>query len=270
MQTLWTAGLAASPFAEQVAAACAADFPMMSVGLESVAQAEQSGQRLPDLRQGAADAGIELGFLEALMAWLPVDDRMPLGRFSVDEAKRIALELGIPTVCFLAVRDHGLSPLEVAERFAVVAEAFRSDGLTTMIEFAPMSGIRTFADALALVEAAGDDSKIVFDTWHYYRAGGQLADIASLPAGRIGAVQVSDALASYVGSLTRDTYERLLPGSGSFPLIETVRSLQQIGAFHCAGPEVISTDMAAMNPSTVAQSMARAYREVVAAAAGAP
>jgi hypothetical protein len=50
------------------------------------------------------------------------------------------------------------------------------------------------------------------------------------------------------GTLVQDTFNRLMPGDGSFDLLRVLAALDQKGSLRWIGPEVISPATAAMSP----------------------
>ena len=134
-------------------------------------------------------------------------------------------------------------PIEVlAESLASVCVRARSSGMRVNVEFIPFLGIPDLATAWAAVQLCGDpEIGIVMDTWHFFRGKPDNDLLASIPGERIGAVQVSDALADPVGSLETDCLHHRLPaGLGSFPLGETLSTLETTGGLNDVGPEIFS------------------------------
>jgi sugar phosphate isomerase/epimerase len=108
-------------------------------------------------------------------------------------------------------------------------------GLRCMVEPMVFSALRTPADALAVLEAAGaDDAGVLIDTLHLVRAGGAPADLDALGAARLPYVQLCDAASAEPAGTDADGVRRavqeavghrLPPGEGVLPLSDVLRRL---------------------------------------------
>lgn len=144
----------------------------------------------------------------------------------------IGAELGARFL-LTAVEDPDLG--RRAEVVAELCRLARGHGLRCMVEPMVFSALRTPADALALLEAAGaEDAGVLVDTLHLARAGGAPADLDALGASRLPYAQLCDAAtAEPAGTdpagLRRAVQEavahRLPPGEGVLPLSEVLRRL---------------------------------------------
>ena len=67
----------------------------------------------------------------------------------------------------------------------------------------------------------------MFDTWHFARSNGQLADVARLPLGTIGGVQLNDWAQPLVGTSYVPMSGRLVPGDGQLPLAEILSAIEE-------------------------------------------
>jgi sugar phosphate isomerase/epimerase len=103
----------------------------------------------------------------------------------------IGAELGARFL-LTAVEDPELD--RRAEVFAELYRLARGFGLRCMLEPMVFSALRTPADTLALIRAAGaDDAGVLIDTLHLARAGGEPADLDELGQSRLPYVQLCDA-----------------------------------------------------------------------------
>lgn len=137
--------------------------------------------------------------------------------------------------------DHS----RLVQTFAAFAELAAGYGLTSDLEFMPWTGVRDAAQALAIVEAAGQPSGgVLADALHWDRTGRNPKDLKSIPRERIHYFQICDAPADYdpsdVGLIAIARGGRLLPGDGGIDL----------HSFVCALPEdvpvsveIASTDL---------------------------
>jgi sugar phosphate isomerase/epimerase len=105
------------------------------------------------------------------------------------------------------------------------------------------------AAAWRIVQPLGAEGvRLTFDTWHYFRSKPDAALLASIPADRIGEIQLADADRALRGKdLTEDLLRfRKLPGEGELDLKSVTDVLKRIGAWRSVGPEVFADAMDAL------------------------
>jgi sugar phosphate isomerase/epimerase len=141
---------------------------------------------------------------------------------------RPALELGSRLGGTTALVYNLTNPdrAQVIDVLAAFAALAREYGLATNFEPVVMGQTATLADAAGLVEASGADVGLLFDIWHFVRAGGTAADLAAIEPGLIRYVQINDGLATIPAEqfIPEAIGERLYPGEGDFPLIELLEA----------------------------------------------
>ena len=165
-----------------------------------------------------SDTGIEVVALEVfdLHSMSGVEDCKPL------------LEMGarLGGKAALTINYSNPDRAESAEILAFFAETAASFGLATNLE--PVAGgqSQTLAEARDLIRASGADVGICLDPHHLFRAGGTVADIASIEPGLIRYVQICDGPIPQPSEIaaTEAVCERLYPGDGDFPLSEFLRA----------------------------------------------
>lgn len=120
----------------------------------------------------------------------------------------------------------------LADLLARLCELGRAYGLTMNLEFTPWTGVRTLADAIRVVEAAGrPEARVLIDTIHVDRSGGTPDDIAATPAALVAYAQVCDAHGPRPQPQDFDTMiyqarnERGFPGEGNLDLRAMIRAL---------------------------------------------
>jgi sugar phosphate isomerase/epimerase len=95
-------------------------------------------------------------------------------------------------------------------------------GLSVGVEFMLYRDIRTWQDALHMIEAAGRaNAGLILDVLHFFRAGAKPSDLLHVPAERIAYAQLSDCLgpAMPVDALASEARtSRLHLGDGAIPL----------------------------------------------------
>lgn len=130
---------------------------------------------------------------------------------------------------------HVLANMYVPERgqgadvfAAICREAARFD-LGMMLEFIPISQLRTLRDAVETIRLAGQpNGRLLVDALHLARSGGQPGELAGLPADLMPYAHLCDAPAQMPPPeqlIPEMRSGRLLPGEGELPLRELVAAL---------------------------------------------
>ena len=132
---------------------------------------------------------------------------------------RPALDLGATVGAQSVIAFHHANPdrSQAADALALLAEEARHRAMSVMLEPIAMGHTRTLTEARALIAKADADVGILFDTYHFRRAGGDAAEIAAVEPALIRRVQINDGLANVPQSewLAEVIGERLYPGKGS-------------------------------------------------------
>ncbi|MFB8388269.1 sugar phosphate isomerase/epimerase family protein [Microbacterium sp. NPDC055910] len=219
-----------------------------------VARALQEGMTIPSIRSAFAERSLELfeiGFLSDW--WLPdgANDKSLAHEASLFRLKealggRHMMVIGGPL-------DAGLDT--VAERFAGVCRRAAEHGLRVALEFLPWTDTRTVQDAWRIVEAAGEpNGGVVIDTWHFFRGGSTLEQLAELPGDRIPVIQLSDGPLDARGTELEDTFHRRrLPGAGEFDLAALLSALAEKSVTAPIGMEVLSDELRPLETRVVAE-----------------
>jgi sugar phosphate isomerase/epimerase len=196
----------------------------------SPAMAEDAGWPRRGGRETAervAAAGLRVSIVDPLVAGMPGVVPRPeadpahlrMLEYSARECLELAAELGaiVNTAHVFGTSATPVTQLtDAVGSFAGLAEAA---GVGLAIEFVPGTGIPDLATATAIVTAVGTRRVgIMFDTWHFYRSGGTLDDLAAVPAEHIVAINLSDATAADLGGGHVPGTNRRLPGDGDLPL----------------------------------------------------
>lgn len=148
------------------------------------------------------------------------------------------------------------------DQLALLADMVIERGMTFIVEFAPTNAIDTLAKALTAIDHVGTDRcQVMFDSMHFFRSGGTLAEIAALDPARIGYAQIADAplVSRHATYMEEAMFARQVPGTGELPLREWIAALPP----HCEiGIEVpILADMrAGMTPHDHAARLVKAAR----------
>lgn len=138
-----------------------------------------------------------------------------------EPALACAAELGAGLVNVL---DYDRDPARRADKFLAFCDLAGSMGLGVAVEFYPVSQIRSLAEALALVGAAGRPGQVGVnvDLLHLMRSGGSIDELEAAPRELILFGQMCDGHAHCRADQldAEASSARLLPGEGVFDLAE--------------------------------------------------
>ncbi len=164
---------------------------------------------------------------------LPLNEIEAFGDLTLERARKtftLAQRLSIRAVTVCPVATNG--PLTVEEGAAALkpfSEAAASFQISLYLEMMCFPGrpFNSFEGSLRLAERSG--MKLVLDTFHYIVAGATPEEIRHLPAELIGVVHITDAVTD--GKHLKDLVDadRVLPGEGGLPMVETMDAIRQTG-----------------------------------------
>lgn len=115
-------------------------------------------------------------------------------------------------------------------KFVATCDVAHEFGLAVDMENMAWRPLKSFAEAVALVQAAGrPNGGVLVDALHLIRNGGAAADIAATSSALIRSVQLCDAPAKGPATtedcLTEARTDRLPPGAGGLPLAAIARAI---------------------------------------------
>ena len=116
----------------------------------------------------------------------------------------------------------------VTDQFGHLVEMAATRGLQVTIEFSPGLAVATLDQALALIgQVDRPNFKVLVDSMHFFRSGGDVATLATADPDLIGYAQLCDAprVAVDPDYMREATFERLPPGAGELPLAAFVAAL---------------------------------------------
>ena len=195
------------------------------------------GQHGPEdpraIAAAARVSGLPVESLNVLRDWALPDD--PDCGPVFDTLLGLAVETNAPfIVCVAPIRNENMPPREdvlvaASERLAMFAELAEPAGVRLALEqvglsstrIGAKSGIRTLADALAVVEGAAPSVGLAIDSYNVATGGNSFDEIARIPRERIALAHVADGVVT--GS------PRVLPGDGELPLRAFVAALAETG-----------------------------------------
>jgi sugar phosphate isomerase/epimerase len=255
------------PFADRVAAAAAAGFQGIGLRAENYWDAENAGLNAATMAEIASTANVPVLEVEYLTGWGTAADRTAEQQRKERTVVEMALAFGVRHM-YAGLLEH-LPIDQITEAFAGLCDRVGSD-LTVALEFMPYSGVPDLATAWQVVRDAGrPNAALIIDVWHWARAGMTAADLASVPAESIVAVQLCDVLAKPMTPLRTESWGyRLPPGHGHGDAAGMVRALHDHGvAPALVTVEVISDALVAGGVGQAARTVHQAALEVLHTAA---
>jgi sugar phosphate isomerase/epimerase len=249
---------------QRIEAALAGGYTHTSLSLHDVKVAEEQGTNARELGRMMRDQGVSPTVLDAIGNWLPSSKPHDPSRPTVEDGLAMAEDLEVRSVSLIGMRPSPLPIEELAEHVGVMCDRGAKIGVNVHIEFAPQSAIPSLTAAWDLVRLADrPNGGILFDTWHFFRSGSDIAMLDVIPGDKIMAVQISDATPEIEGTLYEDTlHRRRLPGDGCIDLPPIIRALHRSGGLSLVGPETFSDELHALGATDAAMTASAREREL--------
>jgi len=277
---LYAGCLAGTPFPKYVACAAESGFDAVTVWPLMYRRAiSREGLDPATMRRILDDSGVRVTDLDACGSWLPPVER-PAGeevpamfrsvwsRWDFFEAAEV---LGADTIVAVDLeggraRSDGSFKDATVEGFAQLCDDAAQHGLRVALEFMPFSRITDLAAGWTVVDRAGRaNGGLVIDTCHLARGGWDPDLLASIPADRVFALQVSDAASVAPEDLQDESvYHRVCPGEGGLDLASMLAVLAGMGVSTRVGPELYRSGWSDRPPAEVARDLAAATRALLA------
>lgn len=242
--------------------AVAADAGFDAVGLRFIGDPPDAGT-LQRVRRRLDDTGTVLLDLE-MVRFVP-DDRAARANDQVVEVATTLVPRHLTTVVYHEDTARAI------DQIGALCDRVNPAGVVPALEFLPFSGVRTWADARAMVEAVGvDRAAVLVDSLHVTRSGDVAVSIEGARPELVPYAQFCDASAepedpSDDGLFREAIGGRLLPGHGGLPLLDFLGALRADTALSV---EVLSDDlMARLDPAARATAALAATRGTLARAA---
>jgi sugar phosphate isomerase/epimerase len=265
--------LMTTPFTARLAPARDAGFRGVSLQPMDAMTFLGNGRSPEDLIALVADHGLAVAEFDAITTW--DDDHDPPAAWGPDGLAMkagtaenlvpLAAAVGARSISIVEYYGVSLGTDRAAGGFARACDLAAEHGLLVTLEFLPWTGVPTLAEAIAVVQAAGrPNGGVLVDSWHLFRSGATLDDLAAVPADRVRYVQIDDApVIPEADPAAETTHRRLVPGDGNLDLVGFVRTLRAIGYAGPLGVEVYSDDLAALDPAEAARRCGDGTREVL-------
>ena len=251
--------LAGADYRTLVESAGQAGFRFVTLWPTHFEDALASGLSVSDMRSILADNDVAVSELDPLCSWLPLDPGDDgLGahfhRYTESDFFRIADALGARSLnVFHAARDS-IPNEQVVESLGSLCERASAHDLVVSVEFMDWTPIRDLGDALSVVRAVGrSDCGVNLDTWHHFRTGGTIDDVASLTADELVTVQLSDVEPeAWDDPLEETARARRMPGDGAGRAGPVLEAIDHAGLDVPINLEVFSDELRALPPRRAA------------------
>ncbi len=217
--------IAKAGFRERVQAAAEAGFDSISLFPEHYLDAlRREKLSIDDMQEILAEHDVKLIEVDPLLGWF--GDNASRSEGLIFE---IADAFGARSVNVAPGAAPNLPLSAMTEIYGRLCERAKGHGLRLNLEFLPWTVIPDLSSALSIVRGCGQgNAGITFDTWHFFRGGGQVEELRRLSpddAACITNIQINDAPKRPVPTNLR---ERLTRGMGMAMMGRT--SLQVMGA----------------------------------------
>lgn len=268
---LTAAPLGHVPLFDRLVPARDAGFAGVAVMPTDIWALEQQGIGASEIKRRIADHGLAISEVDCTACWLPsqqaldTSSEMAALLRSMTPERGIAIAASIGARSVTAVEMNGVAPSldEAAQAFAQVCDLAAEHRLLVHIEFLPFGGIPDLARAWAIVHAAGRaNGGLTIDSWHLFRSGSTLDQLAAIPGDHIHTVQINDAPVRPQADLMHETMTNR-PGEGALDLARMIRTLDRIGSTAPIGVEVFPLEQQTMPIGEIARSWAHTARSVI-------
>jgi sugar phosphate isomerase/epimerase len=169
-----------------------------------------------DVKAALADTGVHIGLGEGFR----VAPGLEVESFAAQ--LDIFAQLGALRINAISLEEDEARALD---QFGQLSDMVLARGMRFLVEFAPPHALGNAQQALAVADALGHDRcGMMLDAMHFFRSGGTVEQIASLP---VIYAQMCDAplVSSGMSYMEEAMFQRQVPGEGEFPLREWVAAL---------------------------------------------
>lgn len=209
------------------------------------------GMEAAAIRGRFADAGLEVGCVEAIYGW--VDAATPAAAVADAETAIVVAEAhGAPNLAAVCLGPDLGPPDRAMANLAAVADRAAESGVAVAVEFLPWTGIPDLTTCWELLEGTGRSNVgVMVDSWHWHRQPGgphgeHARTLATMPGTAVRVLQVCDAGADpWDDPMAECMAARPLPGEGVVDHAHLLGLLDGIGADPLVSPEVFNRDLVA-------------------------
>jgi sugar phosphate isomerase/epimerase len=158
----------------------------------------------------------------------------------------------VNTVIMDADRDRSL------DQIAALADLSAERGIGMTLEFAPAQVVKTMGEAVDLLnEINRPNASLAVDAMHFFRSGGDVAQIAAIDPAMIGYAQLCDVPlpAPHDDYFKEACFERLAPGDGELPLAAFIDALPEGVPIGLEVPMVATVEGGRFNRAPIARAV---------------
>jgi sugar phosphate isomerase/epimerase len=262
-------GVARVPFAERVAGAAAAGFAAIGTSPRDYLGILDTGLTDDDIEAVLDEHGLVVGEIDSCPLWTGEGEPDREHRRLTDVVFHLAERFAPVHHAVVPLGTDGLPlpPHEVlAERLDELAVRAGPVGLRLAVEFVPWGHLADVGDAWDVVRRCPSPLVGVnFDFWHHLAGRADADMVRRVPGDRIHSVHYTDGIPDLTepDPLRRTMRQRKLPGAGAFPMVETIRLLDEIGADLPFTVEVVSLDHRDLSPDEFLVVLHEASRRVL-------
>lgn len=225
---------------EQIGVTAAAGYDAIEPWIGDLRGYVDGGGKLTDLRRILEDAGIGIAGAIGFARWIVNDPRERAA--GLEEARRdmeIVRSLGGVQMAAPPIGAHTAEaisqsgPVElnaVADRYRALLDLGDEMGVTPLLELWGFSPTLSRLEELAYVAtaAAHDRAAVLPDFYHIYKGGNDMKSLGMIEASRMPLFHIND----YPHDPPRESIgdrDRVFPGDGACPLVETIAMLLEHG-----------------------------------------
>lgn len=275
-RVMWLSQVRSVPYKKRIELAARAGCGWISTSPMDYDQIRATGLSDKDIRQIAADNGVKLSYLDPLCYWVP-DGLTPgedpaivpyLNR-KPDNYFRIAEALGVDRIHLIGAFPEGRYTIEqLTGYYAAMCDRAAENGLKCLIEAMPLWGLKTVDEVWQIVKGANrPNTGIIFDTWHYVRAGRNDELLKQIPVGTFDTVQIADGPMRLPAGRTMVNdclFHRVPIGQGEIPNLEILTILKKAGHIQSVGPEIFSEKLDAMDGDDIVKTVMPGFEALMA------
>ncbi len=171
------------------------------------------------VKQALRDSGVSVTQFE----YFPIRADTPIAAYRAGMA--LGAELGGKRA---VTHIHDPDESRAVDRLGQLADLANECGVGLALEFMPLSpACATLSRALSFVEkVARDNMGVGIDALHLIRSGGSVSEISAAPPHRLLYAQICDGIGIHAsGTYVDEALDRMMPGTGDFPLVAFLRAL---------------------------------------------
>ncbi|HWD25005.1 MAG TPA: sugar phosphate isomerase/epimerase [Acidimicrobiales bacterium] len=253
-----------------VQAASAAGFQGVDLTPEQILDAQPRLGALDAVKRAVNDAGLRVT-MGALKDWINDPSFRLARRYAASrivpraQVFELAEAMGVQILNVTDLSDIDRDWKLVSDSFASVCDEAAQYGIVATIEFCFGRMMNDLDTTARIIEGAGrENGGILLDTFHYHRGPVDGAAQLERHASRVRMLHVSDtAMWPWSDQRAERQHGRLLPGTGTTPLIEILRAVRDAGRNSPIGVEINNDALHAMPPVEAAKLAAAATRSIL-------